>query len=80
MAKRFGLTKKQYACFDFIKSYLAKNKLSPSYAEIKEAIGLKSKNSIHHYIKQLVVRGWITKLEGRARSIRITKGRKNRFD
>ncbi len=73
MTKRFGLTKKQNEVFLFIKNQISKNDLAPSYEEIKVALNLKSKNSIHEYVKQLIARGWLTNLKGRARSLRVTK-------
>ena len=75
MATRYGLTKKQLKCFSFIKSYLKKNKLSPSYEEIRKAVGLSSKNSIYYLVNQLVDRGYIDKLEGKYRSIVIKNDR-----
>lgn len=75
MTTRYGLTKKQLKCFSFIKSYLKKNKLSPSYDEIRKAVGLASKNSVYYLVNQLIDRGYIDKLEGKNRSIAITNDR-----
>ena len=73
MSKKFGLTKKQNDVYLFIKKQISKNNIAPSYQEIKLALKLKSKNSVHEYIKQLIVRGWLTNLKGKARSIQIVK-------
>tara|TARA_R100000781_G_C4071076_1_gene124478 strand:- start:984 stop:1205 length:222 start_codon:yes stop_codon:yes gene_type:complete len=73
MSKKFGLTKKQNVVYLFIKKQISKNNIAPSYDEIKLALNLKSKNSVHEYIKQLIARGWLTNLKGKARSIQITK-------
>ena len=43
---QYGLTAKQLKLFKFIKNYIAKKNISPSYEEMKMAVGLKSKNSI----------------------------------
>lgn len=75
MTTRYGLTQKQLKTFKFIKSYLKKNKLSPSYEEIRKAVGLASKNSIYYLVNQLVDRGYIDKLEGKYRSIVIKNDR-----
>ena len=51
--QQYGLTEKQLKLFKFIKNYITKNKISPSYEEMKVAIGLKSKCSIQKKIEQL---------------------------
>ena len=50
---QYGLTRNQLKCLKFIKNYIAKKTISPSYEEIKKAVGLNTKNSIHHYINTL---------------------------
>ena len=70
---QYGLTAKQLKLFKFIKNYIVKKNVSPSYDEMKVAIGLKSKCSIFRRIEQLKDRGWIKKLHGKARSIQIIK-------
>ena len=55
--QQYGLTEKQLKLFKFIKNYITKNKISPSYEEMKVAIGLKSKCSIFRRIQQLKDRG-----------------------
>tara|TARA_B100000780_G_C21048641_1_gene421003 strand:+ start:633 stop:851 length:219 start_codon:yes stop_codon:yes gene_type:complete len=71
--EQYGLTQKQLKLFKFIKSYIAKNTVSPSYDEMRVAVHLKSKNSINKYVSQLEDRKWIKKLPGKARSIQILK-------
>jgi len=71
--EQYGLTARQLKLFKFIKNYIAKKNISPSYEEMKVAIGLKSKCSIFRRIEQLKDRGWIKKLHGKARSIQIIK-------
>ena len=70
---QYGLTAKQLKLFKFIKNYIAKKNISPSYDEMKVAVGLKSKNSINKRVNQLEDRKWIKKLPGKARSIQIIK-------
>jgi|TARA_R110000796_G_scaffold20229_1_gene60424 repressor LexA len=70
---QYGLTEKQLKLFKFIKNYIAKNTVSPSYDEMRMAVQLKSKNSINKYVGQLIDRKWIKKLPGKARSIQIIK-------
>jgi len=70
---QYGLTSKQLRLYKFIKSYIAKKTISPSFDEMKKAIGLKSKSGVKHIVDQLENRKWITTLKARARSIRIAK-------
>jgi repressor LexA len=70
---QYGLTAKQLKLFQFIKNYIVKNTISPSYDEIKEAVGLKSRNSINVYVTNLESRGWLKRIPGKARSIQIIK-------
>jgi|TARA_X000001388_G_C2225899_1_gene121119 repressor LexA len=70
---QYGLTAKQLKLFKFIKNYIAKKNISPSYEEMKMAVGLKSKNSINKRVSQLEDRKWIKRLPGKARSIQIIK-------
>jgi repressor LexA len=70
---QYGLTAKQLKCFKFIKNYIAKKTISPSYEDIKKAVGLQSKNSVNVYIKNLEERGWLKRIPGKARSIQIIK-------
>ena len=71
--EQYGLTAKQLKLFKFIKNYIAKKNISPSYEEMKMAVGLKSKNSIKERVSQLEDRKWIKRLPGKARSIQIIK-------
>ena len=68
---RYGLTEKQKKIFYFIKSYMSKNPVAPSYEDIMKATGYKSRNSINVIVKQLEERKWITRLPGKSRSIQI---------
>jgi len=67
----YGLTAKQLKLFNFIKEYINKNTISPSYEEMKIATGSKTKCTIFSKINQLQERGWIEKLPGKNRSIRV---------
>jgi repressor LexA len=71
--QQYGLTEKQLKLFKFIKSYIAKKTIPPSYQEIALAVGLKSKNSVNVYINNLEERGWLKRIRGKARSIQIIK-------
>ena len=63
------LTKKQHELLLYINEYLTDNGVSPSFDEMKEALGLKSKSGIHRLITALVERGFIRRLPHRARAV-----------
>ena len=69
--KKFNITKKQRDLFNFIKDYIDKNNMAPSYEEMKEGTGCTTKCTIFTKVNQLQERGWITKLPGKSRSITI---------
>ena len=69
--KKFSLTLKQMDLFIFIKDYIDKNNVAPSYEEMKKGTGGSTKCTIFTKINQLQERGWITKLPGKNRSITI---------
>ena len=66
-----GLTPKQKRVFDIIKAFIEQNGVAPSYEELKQLIGSKSKSHVHGFVHQLMQRGWIGKGNGRNRSIYI---------
>jgi len=67
------MTPKQKRVLDFIKSYWDANGYAPSYREIMDGVGMKSMAHISGMIRQLSERGFIVKMPGRARSIRVTE-------
>ena len=74
------LTKKQKELFDFLSQYISKNKISPTFEEMKEAVNLKSKSGIHRLITSLEQRGFIKRLKHKARAMEIIKGFSNSFN
>jgi len=70
---RYNLTKKQKKIFDFVKSYIQKNKEAPYYEKIMRGVNLKSKNSVYNYVHQLKDRGWITIKIGKCKSMTLIK-------
>ena len=67
------LTQKQFKLLKFIEDYLNQNGLAPSYDEMKEGIGIKSKSGIHALIAGLEERGYIRRLHNKARAIDIIR-------
>ena len=66
-----GLTPQQQKLYEIIKGFIAANKYSPSYEELKQLIGLRSKSNIHALVHQLMRRHWIGKRNRTNRSLFI---------
>jgi len=67
------LTRKQYELLMYIHDRLGDSGVSPSFEEMKEALGLKSKSGIHRLITGLEERGFIRRLPHRARALEIVR-------
>ncbi len=63
------LTHKQNQLLTFLIKRLEEHGVSPSYEEICKELSLKSKSGIHRIVKSLEERGYIERLENRARAI-----------
>jgi len=67
------LTKKQHELLVFIDGRLRDSGVSPSFDEMKDALGLRSKSGIHRLITGLEERGFIRRLPHRARALEILR-------
>ncbi|WP_114391530.1 transcriptional repressor LexA [Oleisolibacter albus] len=67
------LTRKQQELLLFIDRRLKEGGVSPSFDEMKDALGLKSKSGIHRLITGLEERGFIRRLPHRARALEVTR-------
>ncbi|MCK5374548.1 MAG: transcriptional repressor LexA [Alphaproteobacteria bacterium] len=67
------LTKKQKDLLLYIHQQMLQDDIPPSFEEMKDALGLKSKSGIHRLISALVERGYIERLPHRARAIEIKR-------
>jgi len=67
------LTRKQHELLLFINRRLAQDGVSPSFEEMKEALGLRSKSGIHRLITGLAERGFLKRLPHRARALEVVK-------
>ena len=67
------LTRKQYELLIFIDKCLKKTGVSPSFDEMKDALGLASKSGIHRLILGLEERGFIRRLPHRARALEVLR-------
>ena len=67
------LTKKQRELLMFLEERISQSGVTPSFEEMKDKVGLKSKSGIHRLISALEDRGFIKKLPFKARAIEILK-------
>src|SRR2546423_4463155 len=67
------LTKKQYELLIFIHQRIRETGVPPSFDEMKDALDLRSKSGIHRLITALEERGYIRRLEKRARALEIVR-------
>ena len=67
------LTEKQYNLLMYINKINKEKGQCPSFDEMKDAIGLRSKSGIHALISSLEERGFIKKLPHKARSLEVVK-------
>lgn len=67
------LTKKQRELLLFIHDRMSAGDIAPSFEEMKDALGLKSKSGVHRLINALVERGYLERLPHRARALEVRK-------
>ncbi len=67
------LTPKQHKLLLHIQEQTAQNGYAPSYDEMRDAMGLRSKSGIHRLVCALETRGYIRRLPNKARAIEIVQ-------
>lgn len=67
------LTPKQYKLLMFIDNNIKESGCCPSFEEMKQAVGIKSKSGIHALIEELVERDFIRKLPHKARALEVLR-------
>ncbi|HVZ68578.1 MAG TPA: transcriptional repressor LexA [Rhizomicrobium sp.] len=67
------LTRKQYELLMFIHERVRETGVPPSFDEMKDALDLKSKSGIHRLIMALEERGYLRRMEKRARALEIVR-------
>ncbi len=67
------LTQKQRDLLILIHERLIKGEVAPSFDEMKDALGLKSKSGIHRLIGALEERGFLERLPNKARALHVRK-------
>jgi repressor LexA len=66
---KMGLTQKQARFLKVIKDFVAANGYAPSYEEMKQMNGLRSKSNVHSYVYALKKRGYVDVIRHSKRSI-----------
>ena len=67
------LTRKQSELLTYLTNHMERNDISPSFDEMRNALGLASKSGVHRLVSGLEERGFIKRLANRARAIKILK-------
>ena len=67
------LTRKQHELLRYISDRLAEDGICPSFDEMKDALGLKSKSGVHRLITALEERGFVRRLRYRARALEVLR-------
>lgn len=67
------LTRKQHDLLRFIHERLEETGVAPSFDEMKEALGLKSKSGVHRLVTALEERGFLRRLPHRARALEVLR-------
>ena len=66
---KMGLTEKQAHFLKVIKDFIASNGYSPSYEEMKQLNGMRSKSHVHAVVYALKKRGYVDIIRHSKRSI-----------
>lgn len=67
------LTLKQRNVLKFIEDYVRGNQRAPTFREIGKGVGVRSTNTVAHYIRVLEEKGAIARVPGEQRSIELVK-------
>lgn len=70
---RVQLSDKQAEVFWYIRDYQDKNSWSPTVREIANAIGVGSTSTVYAYLKTLEKKGFIERMKGSPRAIKILR-------
>ena len=69
------MTETQLRLLNFLKTSIAATGVCPSYEEIRQGLGIKSKSNIHRLIHRLEEQGAIRRANARARAIELVPPR-----
>ncbi len=71
----YGLTRRQSETLDYIRDFIEACGYSPSFGEIAEGLGLKSKSSVYRFVHDLAERGHIIMMPDHRRTIQVVERR-----
>ena len=71
------LTLKQKNLLDFINMYYKDNDMFPTYDEMRKALNIKSKSSVHKLISSIEERGFIERIPHKARAMQLKQKGEN---
>ena len=71
------LTFKQKKLLDFLEQYFKRNKIFPTFDEMKSKLSIKSKSGIHKLLSSLEEKGYIERLPHKARALKINNIKNN---
>lgn len=67
------ITKKQRAVLEAIQRYIAQNRISPTFQEVRDAFKGKGEYAVQTHIQALIRKGWLRRRPGIARGIEVIK-------
>ncbi len=68
------LKEKEQQVYDYIYESISREGFSPSVRDIQAHLGIKSTSTVHAYLAKLEEKGYISKENGKSRTLRIEKG------
>jgi SOS-response transcriptional repressor LexA len=70
----YGLTERELECLNLIKFCVENSDgVGPSYEELRRGLGSSSKSDIYRLVHSLEAKGWIKRLNYKARSIKVVQ-------
>src|SRR3989338_5255358 len=67
------LTKRQKQIIDFIREYIKKRSIAPTYEEIKKRFKLSALSTVHQHVEALINKDYLIKNENSSRGIEVKK-------
>jgi repressor LexA len=68
-----NITPTQLRLLSFIRAHITQHGVSPSFSEMKNAMGLASKSGIHRLLEGLSERGYVKRMAHRSRGLDLTE-------
>lgn len=69
----FSLTRRQKDCYEIVRRTIRNRGEAPSVRELMVMLGLRSTSGVVRVLRELEDRGWIQRLPGKCRAIRLIK-------